>query len=131
MRSFFTIFIPLGFFVISLLTVLLTPVYLTRELKNETVFSQAQSTTIHSETTIFTNATLTTASTTTKVAEPCSVLCFNRAKCKIIIGDVALEPDQGRYYGTIDAEKQFRFAVEIDFPIEAAFRKFNIIHVRT
>ena len=84
-------------------------------------------------TTKITTSTTTGPTTTTTTEQdknnPCPFECSNEDECRVIIGNEAQTPLQNTQFGTIEATKQFRLNVGIDFPSEAANNNYNMVHV--
>ena len=102
-----------------------------------TISTNANATSEKTETsfiTITTKTSTTTTGTTTTTAQdpvnPCPFECTRPEKCTEIVGETPVEPKRNSSFGTINATKQFKINVGIDFPNYASEFQTNAVHVR-
>jgi len=101
----------------------------------KTLSTNANASSEITETSMITTTTQTTTTgTTTTTAQdpinPCPFECTRPEKCIEIVGEMPVEPNRNTSFGTINATKQFKINVGIDFPNYASLFQNNAVHVR-
>ena len=79
--------------------------------------------------TVQSTSVVPTTTTEQDKQNPCPYECYNEDKCTIIVED-KLIPRENQAVGTINARRQFRMNIGIDFPAEASKGEANIVHER-
>ena len=98
------------------------------EMTTTTIISTSAETETIAET-VQSTTTVPTTTTEQDKQNPCPYECYNEDKCTIIVED-KLIPRENQAVGTINARRQFRMNIGIDFPAEASKGEANIVHER-
>ena len=96
----------------------------------ETASAIELTTDIPNESQTIESSSVASSSTTQDPTNPCPFECSVPENCQIIVGNEPVAPVKGKQYGTITASQQFKINIGVDFPTNAAYGQYNMVHLR-